>query len=92
MKPDIHKMLGQLEYSRQINVLADALIYALNIEPGKALVPFLAPLNARDNREAVAIWVRNELQAPDVELTRQCIPVLLPRLEKALHAVEEVVW
>ncbi len=80
----------RMAYSRQVNQLADALSYALNIQHGTALVPFLAPLNARDNREAVACWVSQELSRPDIELSQHCVQILLPRLEKRLSEIQEV--
>lgn len=85
----LHRSICQVRYTRQIAKLADALMYALNIQQGNALVPFLAPLHASDNREAVAYWLSREMESPDVTLSRHCIEILLPRLEKRLQAIEE---
>lgn len=85
----IERTIEHHQYSREVCRLADALVYALNIHDGHALVPFLAPLRARNNREAVACWLLHELEKPDVELSQHCIAILLPRLEKALQSVEE---
>lgn len=93
MKPNLHVIEATAQktlHCRQLNRLADALVYALNIDSGQTLVPFLAPLHARDNREAVCCWLEAELSQPDVELSRHCIEVLLPRLEKKLYAIQEV--
>lgn len=76
-------------HSRQVSRLADSLSYALQIQPGSSLVPFLAPQAARNNQEAVAYWLANELATPDLEVSQQCIDVLLPRLEKRLMEIQE---
>ena len=92
MKPDFVQMATSIEqrcFTRRVAHLADALYYALNIQDGACLVPFLAPSQARDNREAVAVWLFRELQHPDTELSRHCIEVLLPRLERRLHHIQE---
>lgn len=87
----IQSVSHEIQYSRQIHKLADALIYALSIPSGSALVPFLAPLHHSNNHSAVAYWIRQELLDPDIELSRHCIEVLLPRLERRLSDAVEVV-
>lgn len=92
MKPDLKQIAAarnQTLHTRQLSRLADALVYALNITHGHALVPFLAPKHARDNREAVACWLHQQVNHPDVELSQHCIDVLLPRLEKELMRIQE---
>lgn len=87
--PALEATVQRMTYSRQVSQLADALSYALSIQHGVALVPFLAPSRARDNREAVAHWVSQELLSPDIELSQHCVQILLPRLEKRLCEIQE---
>lgn len=50
------------ETQRQVQKLADALIYALGIANGKELVLWLTNLPARNNHEAVMLWVKEWLR------------------------------
>lgn len=69
---------------REIYQLADAMIYVLSIPSGRELGTLLLGLGY-DNRDAIAHWISEQLTRPDVELSRECMNVLLPRLRSMLE-------
>lgn len=85
----IEERVQRMQFSREIFGMADALMYALQIPHGRALVPFLAPSRALDNREAIAVWLRRELDFPNVDVARLCVAELLPLLKRRLMEIEE---
>ena len=82
---EICASIRQVRHSRELCRLADALVYSLSIAQGSALVPYLAPGRAGSNREAVIEWLKDQLDAPSLELSQACVQVLLPRLHRHLE-------
>lgn len=73
----------------QIARLAEVLGQAFRIQEGGALVWVLGSGAERDNREALAHWVRAQVEGLDAEVAGALLPVLLKRLERALRAWED---
>lgn len=69
--------------------ITNALIVVLHIPEGNALAELLAPGRARSNAEAIAYWVDDQLRDPSDALAIDCLPHLLPRLERTLHSLLE---
>lgn len=82
---EINRCLQQAEHSRELGRLADALVYSLKIANGSALVPFIAPGRATNNRDAVLQWLRSEFDMPSLELSQACAQVLLPKLHRKIE-------
>lgn len=81
----INRQIQQAEHSRGLCRLADALVYRLKIAHGSALVPFIAPGRATNNRDAVLEWLRKEFDSPSLELSQACVQVLLPKLHRQIE-------
>lgn len=74
----------------QLQRLAEALAHAFRIGEGRTLVDRLGSGGARDNREALAGWVRAEVSALDAEVAGALLPILIDRLERRLRSPTEV--
>lgn len=72
----------------QVRRLAEVLGYACRVSEGAALVGVLGDGQARDNREALIGWVREQVAQLDAEVAGVLLPVLLKRLERRLQAWE----
>ncbi len=73
----------------QVRRLAEVLGYACRVSEGAALVGVLGDGQARDNREALIGWVRDQVAQLDAEVAGVLLPVLLKRLERRLQAWED---
>ncbi len=82
---EINRKFKQAEHSRELCRLADALVYGLNLADGSALVPFIAPGRATNNRDAVLEWLCQQLESPSLELSEACVQVLLPKLHRKIE-------
>ena len=75
----------------QVRRLAEVLAHAFRLSEGAALVWVLASGTGqeRDNREALAHWVRCRVSALDAEVAGALLPVLIKRLEGTLKDWED---
>lgn len=69
----------------QIQRLAEVLGHAFRIAEGAGLVWVLGSGAERNNREALAHWVRCQVAEFDAEVAGALLPVLLRRLERRLR-------
>lgn len=72
-----------------VRKLAAALVMALNIAPGKALILSLGQGHEASNFEAVESWVRAALSHEQLQPGRFALQILLPALESRLHTISE---
>jgi hypothetical protein len=72
----------------QVRRLADALAYAFNVAEGSTLVWVIGTGSERDNREALAHWVRQQVAELDATLAGVLLPELIARLERQLRRWE----
>ncbi len=92
MRLDLHAVTAMHQeqvLARKIHVMAEALMYALQIPPGTTLVPFLAPMAARNNQEAIVVWLKEVLGFPVMAFSRFTVNELGPLLERRLLEIEE---
>jgi hypothetical protein len=73
----------------QVRRLAEVLGHACRVSEGAGLVGVLGDGRARDNREALIGWVRDQVAGLDAEVAGVLLPVLLKRLERRLQAWED---
>ena len=73
----------------QVRRLAEVLAHAFRLTEGAALVWVLGSGQERDNREALAHWVRGQVSALDAEVAGALLPVLIKRLERTLKDWED---
>jgi hypothetical protein len=73
----------------QVRRLAEVLAHAFHLTEGAALVWVLGSGQERDNREALAHWVRGQVSALDAEVAGALLPVLIKRLERTLKDWED---
>lgn len=74
---------------QEVRKLASALVIALNIAPGTALVLALGNGSEDSNFEAIETWVRVTLAREQLPPGRLALQVLLPALEARLHTIAE---
>ena|SRR5690554_2517631 len=72
-----------------VRKLTAALVIALNIAPGKALILSLGQGHEASNFEAVESWVRAALAREQLRPGRFALQSLLPALESRLHTISE---
>ncbi len=73
----------------QVCRLAEVLGHACRVSEGAGLVRVLGDGQARDNREVLIDWVRDQVAQLDAEVAGVLLPVLLKRLERRLRSWEE---
>tara|TARA_R110001583_G_scaffold149382_5_gene301493 strand:- start:427 stop:741 length:315 start_codon:yes stop_codon:yes gene_type:complete len=73
----------------EVRKLAAALVIALNIAPGKALILSLGQGHEASNFEAVESWVRTALAREQLQPGRFALQTLLPALDSRLHTISE---
>ncbi|MGH7868799.1 MAG: hypothetical protein ACREP9_14490 [Candidatus Dormibacteraceae bacterium] len=93
MRNDIALLLQaqqrQTELQRRATTLTDGLLSALGIAPhGHEWVCWLADSRVRDNREAVRVWVLQQLSL-GLDTGSSELSALSQRLVLKLHAVQE---
>jgi|GEM_PF-6905405 len=85
--PDCHKQL--LPTAQDTRKLASALVTALNIRPGTALILPLGNGSEASNFEAIESWVHAALIREQLPPGRLALQTLLPALESRLHTIAE---
>ncbi len=75
---------------KDVRKLTSALVIALNIAPGKALILSLGHGNETSNFEAIESWVQAALVREQLPAGRPALQILLPALEARLHAITEM--
>jgi hypothetical protein len=73
----------------EVRKLAAALVLALNVAPGKALVMSLGEGHEATNFEAVESWVAEALVREQLPPGQVALGTLLPALEARLHTISE---
>ena len=90
---DVTEVLGQEMAARGrerlVRLLADALVGQLQISGGAHLIMLIGDCRARDNREAVRIWVARELPAEVEENAHVYLEPLREKLAAQLRRIGE---
>ena len=86
----VEQQIQQKQHAIGIRKLADALCFALQIQHGQELVLHLTrDSTARNNRDAVAAWVRAQMTDSSLAITPQTVQILTDLLSRKLQSICE---
>ena len=82
-----NRLYRSRQHDRMVRKLAEALVIALNIQPGSSLVMLLGNGTERNNTEALCTWTNAELAAQGLAPCRRALRDLIPKLENELNSL-----